>query len=391
MSAPNSPHSSHTALSEPDVHADEVDTDPLSQSLLLISRHAHCPAAQDFFEYVPSHEENQPRRLLSMADSAEYFVGRDGLPLILVFPAEIDLEGKYAKSTLYFNLPPKVDVGDLKKARSVFELRLLNSTDCPDEAVRASRAAYDALVVLYNETEDKFNEFVPSTQRPVVTPCWRTYQGAEDRYTLLVQTDPVFGNIPFARNTPVPKITREQVGKAACPPSPSKNTPANASTSSTLRKLRGIHDWKLSDLPDPERRYSNLGSECLKEVALAIPDIRDSNGTLIHPRDYPTQLVQGCKVAVEVILKLWNIPAADKSKPAPATKWWRYRDGEENGSRTYQLILKRMRVLPVADITKAVFCDTILAGKRRSSETTRASDSSKRPHLDDSDPFIMIE
>ena len=50
-----------------------------------------------------------------------------------------------------------LDINDLRRTRAMFELRLLNNTDCPDEAVRASCAAYETLVVLHNEVEAKRN------------------------------------------------------------------------------------------------------------------------------------------------------------------------------------------------------------------------------------------
>jgi len=120
-----------------------------------------------------------------------------------------------------------------------------------------------------------------------------------------------------------------------------------------------------------------------------VPDIRDGHGVLIHPKDYAEKLAHGCKVAVEVNVKLWNILPHDKSKVAMSSRWWRPRDGEENGSRTYQLILKKLQILPLADVTKNIFSTAISSGKRRSSE---GSSSSKRAHIDESEnPFVMIE
>jgi hypothetical protein len=79
------------------------------------------------------------------------------------------------------------EVNDLKKAHAQFELRLLNLPDSPEDAVRASRAAYDVLVVLLGEVEERrngceyrhiivalqFSNFVeatPENKRPSVTP-----------------------------------------------------------------------------------------------------------------------------------------------------------------------------------------------------------------------------
>jgi len=81
----------------------------------------------------------------------------------------------------------------------VLELHLLDPANCPEEAVRASRAAYDTLAVLLSEVEDKRNKGMLSPN-------------AQDHYTLIVQSDPVFSNIPDPKNTPFPKVTRDQIG-----------------------------------------------------------------------------------------------------------------------------------------------------------------------------------
>jgi hypothetical protein len=51
---------------------------------------------------------------------------------------------------------------------------------------------------------------------------------------------------------------------------------------------------------------------------------------------------------------------------------FRARDGEENGTRTYQLILNSMQVLPVADISKITLLDknssSSSKGKRKARE-----------------------
>jgi hypothetical protein len=79
---------------------------PLSQSLLAVANHPNCPSVTGFFDKVAI--ENQPRRVSTMPDNADYFVDTDGNPLLLVFPAELDMEGRYCQSSVYFNLPNKV-------------------------------------------------------------------------------------------------------------------------------------------------------------------------------------------------------------------------------------------------------------------------------------------
>ena len=86
-------------FSDTDLHSKS----PLAQSLISLSYHPNCPAVSGFFDNVAV--DNQPRRLSFMPDGADYFVDNDGQPILLVFPAELDFEGKYSRVGSYFNLP----------------------------------------------------------------------------------------------------------------------------------------------------------------------------------------------------------------------------------------------------------------------------------------------
>jgi len=71
----------------------------------------------------------------------------------------------------------------------------------------------------------------------------------------------------------------------------------------------------------------------------------------------------------------WNIRAPDKSKPTVPSKW-KARERDNNGSRTYQLILTKMQLLPIVDISKAVLSvPTTSNGKLKSSNSTDVSES----------------
>jgi hypothetical protein len=95
------------SLSDTDLHSKAFHSrSPLAQSLISLSNHPNCPAVSGFFDNVAV--DNQPRRLASMPDSADYFVDTDGQPILLVFPAELDFEGKYSRVGSYFNLPATV-------------------------------------------------------------------------------------------------------------------------------------------------------------------------------------------------------------------------------------------------------------------------------------------
>ena len=58
-------------------------------------------------------------------------------------------------------------------------------------------------------------------------------------------------------------------------------------------------------LPDPLGLYAGLANKVdLSTVGFNKPDIRDTDGSLIHPRDYATKLQDYSFVGVEVLLKL---------------------------------------------------------------------------------------
>jgi hypothetical protein len=62
---------------------------------------------------------------------------------------------------------------------------------------------------------------------------------------------------------------------------------------------------KLSSLADPSQLYHNLGQNVdLSNVTINKPEIRNHDGTLIHPREYSSKLKDGMIVGVQVYLKL---------------------------------------------------------------------------------------
>ena len=48
-----------------------------------------------------------------------------------------------------------------------------------------------------------------SDHLPSVTPFWRTLDH-KDKYSLIVQTEPIFQNIP--KNAPLPKMSHDDIG-----------------------------------------------------------------------------------------------------------------------------------------------------------------------------------
>jgi hypothetical protein len=80
-------------------------------------------------------------------------------------------------------------------------------------------------------------------------------------------------------------------------------------------------------------------------------------------------------------LHRWSIKAPDKTKPVMTR--FKTRENEQNGSRTFQLIMKKMQVLPMADITKSFLCSTLPV--KKTSEKRKASmdySAGKKMHMD---------
>jgi hypothetical protein len=113
ISTPASPTLSATSQPSellPAYFSDEEDTEssPLLLSLLAVSYHHNCPFTDAKFVTKNVPEINQPRRLSSMPDNAEYFVNTKGELFSIVFPAELDFNGKYNRTGPYFNLSDEV-------------------------------------------------------------------------------------------------------------------------------------------------------------------------------------------------------------------------------------------------------------------------------------------
>ena len=120
-------------------------------------------------------------------------------------------------------------------------------------------------------------------------------------------------------------------------------------------------------MPDPYGRYANLMARHphLKSTVVNTPNIRDQNGAMILPSDYSQKLGNQTPVFVTVKLRLWVLSLSyyafflfqllkiharweipPQSEEKRATSGFKTRDGEENGSRIYQILLHDMCLLP---------------------------------------------
>ncbi|KAG2108185.1 uncharacterized protein F5147DRAFT_652908 [Suillus discolor] len=328
----------------------------------------------DACSYKNIPEENNPHPLRrQMGDKAEYWVNGFGELLHMKFMARLDYHGQYSHLGPYFNLfDSGIDVSNLKKTRAQFELHFLaleddDSGDYPQEALDMSCRVLDTLSALTTAVEDRCNAGVLEVEHPVVSPFMREYtRDSKDCFVLVMQSEPLFRDLPNEGSATTPRVSHEDIGKSGVLLSPSKakqlarasaaarsSCAANTSSSGgnvalstsnlAVMFMASTEFLCIHDLHDPDNHYSGLGS--LKETKVECPDVHDGNGLLIHPREYGIKLARA----------QWNINKIDKDDVS---------DRKRLGSQNYQLILRRMQLLPCMGYAKA----EILKGKRKASE-----------------------
>ncbi|KAG2149784.1 hypothetical protein BD769DRAFT_1381529 [Suillus cothurnatus] len=334
--------------------SNKLTTSPLYLSLLASVSSAGAVTKEAVGEKnIPM--ENNPRPLLTqMGDKAEYWVNGSGDLLCLKFPARLDFHGHYSHLGPYFNLPDSgLDLASLKRARGHFELHFLSPDDeesaqYPQEALDMSCRVLETLSALTTEVEDVRNAY---------------------NFVLLVKSEPLFKDLLNDNQGAVPRISRSDIGKSKELLSPSKakilaqrkeqQAASRNEGCSAASVLKAIYSdvTRIGDLYDPDSRYSGLGT--LRKTKVECPDVRDGQGALIHPCDYRTKLQQARFVEVEIYLKLWSIPAKTKVN-------YMMSDRDKFGSRNYQIVMRRMQLLPCTVYLKPTVLDP--KGKRKASE-----------------------
>ncbi|KIJ08062.1 hypothetical protein PAXINDRAFT_182347 [Paxillus involutus ATCC 200175] len=317
-----------------------------------------------------------------MRDTAEYWVTSTGDLLSFKFPARIDRNGQFGRLGPYFNLPSTgLDINALKKTRAQFELRTLDESDteCPPQAMACSNTTLETLITLYNEVEAAR----AGDRLPNLSPFWRSYEpGFGDYFSLVVHTEPLFQDLPATGRVAAPKLTRADIGKSGGSLSPSKARAAASKSRGSTSAKNGNKDIasgtaRISDLADPRGRYAGLlnSHSDLADARVVSPDIRDTQGDLIAPKDYESKITDRHYVEVEVILRLWNIAPNSKSNP--------------NGSRVYQLILKSMKLLPFRSYTRQSSLhsqESSSKGKRKADTDSELGGQSRRKKTVVADP-----
>ncbi|KAF8815174.1 hypothetical protein BYT27DRAFT_7215835 [Phlegmacium glaucopus] len=281
--------------------------------------------------------------------------------------AILNTQGKYGCTGPYFNMIENADNNNFKRMKVLFELKLLKENDplYPAEAQEAFAATWILFGILCDEVEEKRNT--------AVTEFWR----AQD--VLVVTLDPLFEGMGDPSKIDTPKISRSQIssraGLLSLLKSPGMRWFLNGNTtvisveSATIKRLQamsgglgrlspwseldisnngstGLAKLALQAMPDLYGRYTNLIAHHphLKSMTVTPPNICDQNGAIVLPSDYLMKLGNQTPVFIMVKLRLWE--SSPQSEEKRATSGFKSREGEENGSRMYQLVLHEMTLLP---------------------------------------------
>ena len=67
----------------------------------------------------------------------------------------------------------------------------------------------------------------------------------------------------------------------------------------------GVHNWTISDMPDSHGHYrAAIDLYNVQHVAVAVPDVRDATGAIIHPSEYSKRISNSVPVAVEIMIRV---------------------------------------------------------------------------------------
>ncbi|KAG0697616.1 hypothetical protein DFH29DRAFT_878604 [Suillus ampliporus] len=256
----------------------------------------------------------------------------------------LHLEGRYNKSSEYFNLPDTgLDLGDIKNAKIQFEVLPLDDKekDCPASAIGYSQ---------WRKPEMHDASAVPSN-----LPFWHTYK-EDNKYSLVVMAGAIFHDVPDVKTATTPRLSRAEATKCPGLMSQSKVRASTKRYTQALgenegKKSRG-HWWHNCDLEDSKGQYSALlNTYDLRGTRFQSPDVWDEHGIHIH-------------LFVILIFHSWTIkPHNNPSNPCDA-----------NGSDVYQMMLQHMQLLPCKKYMQASFVDLFKDGKGKRKAVDKASE-----------------
>ncbi|PPQ75767.1 hypothetical protein CVT24_002643 [Panaeolus cyanescens] len=287
------------------------------------------------------------RQPLSWCDS-------NGIPVIIQFPAILapHLDGN--KFGEYFNYPSGInDKKNLKKVKAIFELLPLpESPFHPEKAVRCSKLTVVLLRYLMQNTEQKRSKGSGATSETKVHEWIRAHDtDALNSFSFIVQTEPIFGDpnrstVSFDKQITLDDIFGqdddgfELLGLAT--PGRKRSTSGDATADDGL-PFNKDHCGALiaRHMPDPKDYYRNAfgNDNTFMDAPINVPLITDEKGQIIMPSVYHSTFPDSDSVVVVVRaeLRLWDIDPSNRN------------GSNSEGSRTYQIVLKTMNLLPRAD------------------------------------------
>ncbi|KAG1823151.1 hypothetical protein EV424DRAFT_1538648 [Suillus variegatus] len=276
---------------------------------------------------------NNPRFWDSKIRS-EQWVDNAGRPFSITFPAIIEPAGKHSKLDPYFSLPTLKQpvIKDVRTVKAQFQLRTLDDS-FPREAVVCSKKAANTLLYLASNCE----KIRDGDKREVIPFMRSAGNSLMDELHFVVHSDALFPEATESRGDLVPEFSLEDFENTDFSLTGDvlndKFTSKKPSFGDGGDSAKGVHDWTLKDLKDPQGHFKTvIDLYKLEKVPVTVPNVRDAAGSLIHPSAYSEHFTKAMPVAAEVVMRLWTF-APDNKRPT--------------GSRIYQTTLKSLRLLPV--------------------------------------------
>ncbi|KAG2134228.1 hypothetical protein BD769DRAFT_1665257 [Suillus cothurnatus] len=327
-------------MSAPDVFEDDDCVSECALAPALVEAVLACAAAPDaasteLFQTLAT--TNNPR-FWDSKNRCKQWCDKSRRPFTMQFPAILEPVGKYAHLDPYFSLPTlrQANVKDIRTVKAQFQLRVLDDA-YPKEAVNCSIKAQNTLMYLGSKCEKERE----ADKREVIQ--FMRSAGTTNERQFTIHTEHLFPDASEATQETVPEFSLEDfestdmrftadVIKERFSPK-KKKVPTRAE--------RGIADWTLKDMPDPQGLYrSAIEHYALEDVPVVVPNVRDAAGLLMHPSEYTQKITGPVPVVVDVNLRLWTF-GPDERRP--------------NGSRVYQTGLRSMRLLPTTGAAKGLF------------------------------------
>ncbi|KAG1888536.1 hypothetical protein F4604DRAFT_1915507 [Suillus subluteus] len=201
---------------------------------------------------------NNPRFWDSKIRNEQWF-NNNGQSFTMLFPAMLEPEIK-----------------DVHTVKAQFELQTLDDS-FPEEAVVCSKKAANTLMY-------------------VVSTCKKIRKS--DKHEVIQFIKPLFPEAAEPTWEIVPEFSLEDF----------KNMDVTF-TRVILRQEAGfdvnMHSWTIKDMPDPHGHFQTvMDLYSLDNIPVVVPNVRDADGSLIHPSEYSNQLDNTTPVAVEVLLQL---------------------------------------------------------------------------------------